>query len=171
MQFKKYVPYKLKRALPILGLAGASMFAACDKQEKEIPVPLHDTVYEWGMHNMANMLPSGPIKASADSASVRYVIIKCSGDWGYAFSTKNVREHWIEPLFARPRPENVHKIKGAGYMYRLVLTTANEADDEHAQFLKDFGFELIDAEYDPEFRDPFNGYKPIGAPLYNQKQR
>ncbi len=43
MHFKKTVPYKLRRILPILGLAGASLLPACSKDDE----PPHDITLEF----------------------------------------------------------------------------------------------------------------------------
>lgn len=50
MQFKKIIPYNLKRLVPILGLAGATLFTACDKDDE----PTRDielTFYEYSGSN------------------------------------------------------------------------------------------------------------------------
>ena len=40
MQFQKVLPYKLKRLVPMLGLAGASLFmTSCEKEES---IPMRD---------------------------------------------------------------------------------------------------------------------------------
>ena len=38
MKLNKVLPYKLARVLPILGIAGASLFAGCSKEDE----PPHD---------------------------------------------------------------------------------------------------------------------------------
>lgn len=38
MQFKKVVPYKIRRLIPMLGMAGATLFmGGCDKEEAQLP--------------------------------------------------------------------------------------------------------------------------------------
>lgn len=37
MKLKQIIPYKLKRLLPVLGLAGASLVTSCEKEEDIIP--------------------------------------------------------------------------------------------------------------------------------------
>ena len=34
MKLNKILPYKLARVLPILGIAGASLFAGCNKEDE-----------------------------------------------------------------------------------------------------------------------------------------
>ena len=68
--------YKLRRILPILGIAGASMFASCGggdgKDEPEMP---HNTVYLLHELNIYK-LDTLQIARSADSVSVNKIIFR-----------------------------------------------------------------------------------------------
>lgn len=45
MKMKQFIPYNLKRLLPILGLAGASLFTSCNKEDDIIPYKEVDVLF------------------------------------------------------------------------------------------------------------------------------
>ena len=138
---KKIVPYKIRRLLPIAGIAAMGMaLPSCDKDDE--PVPIHDTVYTWGHFNFHNGTPTFPakkIRASADSASVRYVILKSDGiSWGSAFDEREIRQLIVEPQIEFGGKHNRHKFKGAGTIKHVILRYP-----EDYKWLTDFGYIII----------------------------
>lgn len=138
---KKIIPYKIRRILPIAGIAAMGMaLPSCDKDDE--PVPIHDTVYTWGMdmfHDGVATFPEKQIRASADSASVRYIILKSDGkSWGGAFNEHDFRTKVIEPMISFGGEKNRHKFKGAG-----TLKHVYPRYPEDKQWLIDFGYTII----------------------------
>ena len=76
MKFRKIIPYKLKRIIPMAAIAGATLIpnASCTKEP-----PQHDTTYVWGYGNWKNVRPANRVAASADSVNVRYVYLLNDG--------------------------------------------------------------------------------------------
>lgn len=136
---KKIIPYKVRRALPILGIAMGSMFmSSCSKDEPDVPI--HDTTYTWGMDNFYNNAKlNAQIRASADSASVRYVILKSDGlSWGGAYNENEFRYKVVEPLIQAGGEKNRHKFKGAGTIKHVFIKYP-----EDNKWLTDFGYTII----------------------------
>lgn len=79
---KQIIPVKMRMALPILGIAGASLCVSCNEIEPEPePTPTHTTTYVWGPHSIGT--PSDlakKVRASADSTTVSKVILQSDGD-------------------------------------------------------------------------------------------
>ncbi len=136
MKLKQTLPYKLKRAVPILGLAGASLFTACEE-----PYLQHDTVYNWNIDNMLTALSSSQIRASADSATVRYVILNYNakpGLGGYlsCLGTRLMIQEHIDSV----SPANQHKVRGSG---TLGCSGVEPAD---SLWLSNLGFTVLNKE-------------------------
>ncbi len=105
MRFKKIVPYKIKRILPMLGIAGASLFmGGCEKDE-----PLRDVELHFNCDNLSAITSeyhgdysvSELAKAYANEPTVGTIYIVPDGDWGtYESSNINdLRKLSLEPLF------------------------------------------------------------------------
>ncbi len=141
---KKFVPYKIRRALPMLGLAAGSMLMpSCSNDEPDAPVPPHDTTYIWGHDNFKDPELKKKIRASADSASVVNIILKSDGNtWASAYSEKEIRYLVVEPLIEAGGEHNRHKFKGKG-----PITHINIVYPEDNQWLVDFGYVIIPSTY------------------------
>ena len=164
MKFKKIMPYKIKRLIPMLGLAGAAMvMPGCEKT----PIQQHDTVYMWGAGDWKNIWPADNIRASADSAEVRYVILKNDGN-GFAPNIKDYEVKTdLERVLFEVDAKNRHKVRGKGDLYHLTIT-----NDEYRKWFEDLGF-TINHPWQPEEQN--NNTKTIGwnkaLENYNQKSR
>ncbi len=135
MKLKQTLPYKLKRIVPILGLAGASLFTACEE-----PDPRHDTVYNWRFSDYGDILPPDKVVASADSALVRNVILQYDHPVGeYCFDVYGRRA--IQQVIDATSPENRHKLRGRGQIRYMYIT--NPAD---SAWLVDFGYTILNVE-------------------------
>lgn len=76
MRFTKKVPYKLKRLIPMLGLAGATLLpTACEKEDE----PMHDVVLEFWVNTLGDnieQLSIENIQKHIDDKSVKNIYIK-----------------------------------------------------------------------------------------------
>ena len=164
MKFKKIMPYKIKRLIPMLGLAGAAMvMPGCEKT----PIQQHDTVYMWGVIDWTNIWPADNVRASADSAEVRYVILKNDGN-GFAPNIKDYEVKTdLERVLFEVDAKNRHKVRGEGDLWGLTIT-----NDEYRKWFEDLGF-TINRPWQPEEQN--NNTKTIGwnkaLENYNQKSR
>lgn len=145
---KKIIPYKIRRILPIAGIAAMGMvLPSCDKDDEPEP-PIHDTTYTWGISNFHDgkpIFPAKKIRASADSASVRYVILKADGiSMGGGFDEREIRQLIIEPQIEFGGEHNRHKFKGAGTIKHLII----RYPEDH-KWLTDFGYTIIPSTYVP----------------------
>lgn len=134
----KIIPYKIRRALPILGIAAGSMFmSSCSNDEPD--VPMHDTTYTWGYDNFRDPQLPAKIRASADSASVRNIILKSDGvSWGSAYNENEIRYLIVEPLIQAGGEQNRHKFKGTGTIKHINIESPIDN-----QWLTDFGYDII----------------------------
>lgn len=75
MQLKKIVPYKIKRLIPMLGLAGATLAApSCEKE----PIPTRD---EFLVFDQDNALTVEQIQQAAAPSDVHTVYLVPRGNW------------------------------------------------------------------------------------------
>ena len=138
MKFKKIMPYKIKRLIPMLGLAGAAMvMPGCEKT----PIQQHDTVYMWGVIDWTNIWPADNVRASADSAEVRYVILQNDGN-GFTNIYDYELKSDLERVLFEVDAKNRHKVRGGGDIWHLTLT-----NDEYRKWLENFGFKITDPYY------------------------
>ncbi len=85
MQFKKILPYKLKRLVPMLGLAGASLFmTGCEKEEPIYSVELDfskddysNLIYEY----LSNIGVSNAVKVYQEDPYIDVIYLVPDGDW------------------------------------------------------------------------------------------
>ena len=137
MRLTKKVPYKLKALIPALGLAGASMFSACESNEPVIKQ--HDTIYTFGPGNWFDAQEEQNIIASADSATVRYVVLESNGEAYHGSDSFIIRANIMMLLDNIPE-KNLYKMKGSG-----ILRDVNIQSKEDSIYLTDFGFVFADA--------------------------
>ena len=147
----------LKRALPVLGFAGATLFTSCEKDEPTIP--LHDTTYVWGANNMTQIFPTDNVVASADSTSVRTVYLHSDGVWGWVLNMTELREWVLEPVLNDIPEHNRHKIKGSGIINQPTFRTDDKQmftkQYEDSVWLSKMGFIIKDPIYGPVVRDAY----------------
>ena len=124
----------------MLGLAGAAMvMPGCEKT----PIQQHDTVYMWGGGDWTNIWPADNVRASADSAEVRYVILKNDGI-GFAPIPDYQLKSDLERVLFEVDAKNRHKVRGEGDLYLLTIT-----NDEYRKWFENLGF-TINHPYVPE---------------------
>lgn len=78
MRFNKIIPYNMKRLVPMLGLAGATIFGACSKDDD--PVPTRDVLLYFSLENSESLRPE-KIKEIASQPDVRTIYLIPQGDW------------------------------------------------------------------------------------------
>ncbi len=136
MRIAKKYNMKLKTLIPILGLAGASMFSACERDE---PIPQHDTTYTFGYGEWFDAQEKQNIIASADSAAVRYVILENSGKT-YNRSSVGIIAFNMQRLIKRIPAEKQQKVKGSGILREMTIDS-----QEDSTYLANMGFKFVDA--------------------------
>ena len=81
MNYKKIIPYKLRRALSMAAIAGAPMLpASCCKVEQE-QQPTHDVVVEFDETNLNEQLNKEKLQKLANDKSVRYIYLMPIKHW------------------------------------------------------------------------------------------
>ena len=103
MKMTKTVPYYLKRALPVLGFAGATLFTSCEKDE-----PMRDVELTFGLVKSIEM---SEIERYAQDPSVRTIYLVPTGDWqGCRYGNIN----FLRKNFLQPRLDISPKVWGRG---------------------------------------------------------
>ena len=110
MRFTKTLKYNLKRALPILTIAGAGLMASCDKDD-EPSIPQHDVELPFSKTTADNRLTFEILQGYIDDASVRNIYLVVEGDWNN-YTAANISQS--RDRFFQPRMEMSPKIRGRG---------------------------------------------------------
>lgn len=105
MKLTKTLPYYLKCALPILGLAGATMFTSCEKEE---PMPTRDIELKF---NIDEGMEISEIEQYAKDPTVRTIYLVPTGDWQRALYG-NI--NFMRKNFLQPRLDVSPKVWGRG---------------------------------------------------------
>lgn len=162
MKFKKVLPYKLRRVLPILGFAGATL-AGCSKDD-EPTIQQHDTVYVWGRDDVSQVWPTDNINASADSVQVRRVILQMNDTrWGSDVNGVGgaddcwILNEYVTPLWDNIKESNRHKVIFKGPAYNVEKPTTDEQKQAHYILENNFGI--------------FHAYVGHALPTSQQSQR
>lgn len=127
---------RIKTLIPALGLAGASMFSACNSNE---PVQQHDTIYYFGPGKWFDAQEKQNIVASADSATVRYVILENDGKT-YNRGTVRLTAGNMKLLINKIPSEKQQKVKGCGILREMTINS-----QEDSIYLANMGFKFVDA--------------------------
>lgn len=106
MRFKNVVPYKLKRLIPMLGLAGATMLGGCSKDDD----PMHDV--EIVFYNDSDITFDILKKHAADPTVRNIYMIPPQNDRFMVFMPEHI--HNSRHYFFGPRFEISPKIKARG---------------------------------------------------------
>ena len=135
MRLKKALPYNIKKALPVLGLAGASLFmAGCNKDDEPV-VPTMDLVVEIDQLNSGILFyddendvrhPSKMIQEYVADPKVRTIYLVPNDNW-YNFiasSITGLRKYTLEFLL-----NYSDKIKGVGD-FNFALGEASKVPED-----------------------------------------
>lgn len=125
----KVTPYSIKRAVPVIGMAMATLFGGCKKAEPEIvPTPQFKRTILWGNSQGSIKKMTPRVGATADSIEVKKVTMQYDdGDLGGALSTSEVLNDCIMVLVNSAKPENRYKFEHRGNIYRPGM---NDRDPE-----------------------------------------
>lgn len=95
MQFKKTIPYKLKRLVPMLGLAGATLFTACEKDE---PIgPKHDVVLNF-YYAYYDEIKANNVQKVLNEPSINNIYLNSKYIYGRTFDRSDMTEIPISRL-------------------------------------------------------------------------
>ena len=97
----KITPYSIKRAVPVLGMAFATMLGGCKKHEtpEPKPTPKFERTFVWGKTISSKDL-AGIVAASADSVQVVKIVLQCDGkDWGGNSDVSQIITNKLNPIF------------------------------------------------------------------------
>ncbi len=113
MQFKKIFPYNIKKAVPMLALAGATLLPACKKIENEKPYtgPKHDVELPFTVTTGDERLSIEILQQYINDPSVESIYMVAEGDWDRALS-ENIA--FFCDNFMRPRIKMSPKLRGRG---------------------------------------------------------
>lgn len=135
MKFRKIVPYKLKRLIPMAMIAGMPLLStSCEKEP-----PYHDTTYVWGIDNWKLETMQQNVTASADSADVRYVYLQNDGEPLLGLPTSTILKV-LNQVIDVVTPENRHKVRGAGTLDNVGI--GSEQDYRDSVALAQLGFKF-----------------------------
>ncbi|MBO7067053.1 MAG: hypothetical protein J6W40_05550 [Alphaproteobacteria bacterium] len=139
MKYRKVISFKLKNLLPMAMIAGSTIFfGACHKKPVPEP-PHHNTTYVWGEDDWSQIWPADKVAASADSTLVDYVILYNNGVSFNAKSTTLLLRQ-LNMIIEEVKPENRHKIRGAGTLNEVNAGT--EQDYQDSIKLANLGFKF-----------------------------
>lgn len=122
MKFNKITPYKIKKLLPILGLAGLSTISSCSKDDdlinmdlpEEITITFSDNEFRTVLtldENQNTIGPSEAIIYYVSQPEIKRIYVKPTGNWrGYRWNfIPAIRKTILEPLI-----NYSPKIRGTG---------------------------------------------------------
>ena len=146
MKFHKIIPYKIKRLIPMAMIAGMPLIpTSCIKNNPDdIPnpnAPHHNTTYVWGEGNWGQIWPADKVAASADSILVDYVILQNDGN-SFKGKSTNLLLSQLNIIINEVKPENRHKIRGAGTLNDLGMSERNEETYRDSIALAQMGFKF-----------------------------
>ena len=127
----KITPYSIKRAVPVLGMAFATMLGGCKKHEtpEPKPTPKFERTFVWGIYMNLNDFIN-KVSASADSAQVAKIILQSSGeDWGGGGTVSEFVNLLIDPV-TNACGKNKHKLTHTGTILRPCIR--NNTPEEYA---------------------------------------
>lgn len=143
---KKVLPYRIRRAMPILGLAIASLLPCACSKDKELvnpekPVAPVDTVdnrydvtVKWGW-GIASADASNEITTYITDPNVRNIILESNGhDWAGTASCGDIMEKKINPML-NAAANSKEKLIHCGNIYRPLMR--NKTQEEYIQSQKD----------------------------------
>lgn len=108
MRFKNMVPYNMKKLIPMLGLAGATIFTACSKDDD--PVPTRDVNVFFQQAGYEDIQVE-KIRKIASQPDVRTIYLIPQGDWENlsSLNISNIRKNALQPAI-----EVSDKVTGCG---------------------------------------------------------
>lgn len=109
MRFTKNLPYKIKRLVPVLGLAGAAaMMPGCDKSDEPIynyfGEPYKFVYLYFSPDDYSRITPEN-VKSYADNPNIDSVYLVPQGMWHCSlWDRQDMKKQYLEPaLFVSPK--------------------------------------------------------------------
>ena len=131
MNYKKIIPYKLRRALSMATIAGATLMpASCSKVEKEEP---HDVVIDFSYRDMDKTLDMNTLQKLVQDKTVRYVYLSACDHWDNFNNTEAISRLRTRAL--QPRIEMSPKMRGRGN-FDFKLGEASKVPSDSLWFVK-----------------------------------
>lgn len=160
---KKVLLYRIRRAMPILGLAGASLLpCACSKDKEPMnPEKLVDTVdnrydvtVKWSRATyVEDVVPT--IATASINPDVRYIVLESTSDfdWRGGVDVNRILTVYVKPMIAAAlAPE---KLKHRGDIYRPLIR--NSTTDEYSYqkedsaTLSNLGYRILSPIYSRDY--------------------
>ncbi len=138
MQFKKILPYKLKRILPILGVAGVGVVSSCEKvgpTEPDVPTTSIEYLLSSNGNNFEEYLPTllPFIQSFADQEYIDTIYLNADyGSWIFCTSSdiQRLRNQFLEPAI-----NYSPKVFGRGN-FSFMPGEASKVPDDSTWFVK-----------------------------------
>ena len=135
--------YKLRRILPILGIAGASMFISCGKKGAHAPAQdstTYNMVYTLDMPGW-NKLDTVQIAAFADAGHIAHIIFNVNPNTNWnGFNLKSVSDV-VKKMFEKAKGKGVAQGTFSG-AYNIPINV------QYADTLRSFGYKVeLDNQY------------------------
>lgn len=122
MRFTQQIKYNLKRAIPMLAIAGAGLMASCDKDDD---LPMHDVELKFFQSYYEEIQPE-IIKQHAQDKYVRYIYLSIVNGGDYTNvntqNVTNIRNYFTQRIDIAP-----NKIRGKGN-FRFEPGVASKQD-------------------------------------------
>ena len=111
MNYKKIIPYKLKCALSMATIAGATLLpASCKKDEPA--VEQHDVVVEFNHNNIDEKFDMNTLQKLVQDKTVRYVYLFACDHWDNYTHTESI--YRLRTRVLQPCIEMSPKMRGRG---------------------------------------------------------
>ena len=110
MRFTKNFKYNIKRALPLLAIAGAGFMSSCDKEDEPTPVQ-HDVELPFTKSTADDRLTFSILQGYINDPTVRNIYLVVEGDWNN-YTPDNISQ--TRDNFLEPRIKMSPKIRGRG---------------------------------------------------------
>ena len=136
------IKYKLKQLIPMAIIASAPFLPISCGKGDDTEKPHHNTTYIWGKHYWDKVWPATKVAASADSVLVDNVILKNDGVSFEGWSTTRILSN-MNNIINAVDPQNRHKIRGAGTLNDVGLSSDQEWQDSIKLSQMGFKFGLV----------------------------
>lgn len=127
--------YNIRHVIPIIGLAGTTMFTSCAKTETreepptiqpEIPIVQRDSIFTFSFQNAEKALNMDTLKKYANDKTIGTIYLVPTGHWN-VLGTTNIK--FMRDNFLQPRIELSKKMRGRGdFDFQLGAASMAPAD-------------------------------------------
>ena len=132
MKYINVLPYKLKRALSMATIAGATLLpTSCKKDEPA--VEQHDVVVEFAFRDIDKTLDMNTLQKLVQDKTVRYVYLSACDHWNNFNDTEAISR--LRTRVLQPRIEMSPKMRGRGN-FDFKLGEASKVPSDSLWFVK-----------------------------------